>query len=263
MKRLLFLIMVGVFLCTIIACSGRGDNIDDDRKSNEEYNRRTIRDHLITALKECKNENERQVIIKLLEKITGIENPVVNGDKVDKPDESEVESGPTGNQETNETTPDIEKEWENLTVPTEMTSNNNAGISKKILAPYIYFRRILSGEVEKYADAKAVMEKQFAAFDEFGAACEKAGNAEDVAAAIDKFTAAMKDLTPKMKELQEKYPDLMKQTEPPDELKESLQRGEEASKKLSTGMQKAMQYATDPKVQEAQKKLVETMKAIQ
>lgn len=119
---------------------------------------------------------------------------------------------------------------------------------------------IACGGGEKYGDVKAVMNDLADAFDGFGIAMEKAEDGKAVVAAINDFADKMKTLQPKMEEIKKKYPDLKGQT--PEELKEVMKKMEEAGQKLGTAMGKIMQFATDPAVMEAQKKLQEAMLAL-
>ena len=121
----------------------------------------------------------------------------------------------------------------------------------------------------KYADAKKVVEEMITVTNDFFNAVEAAEDAQAVAAAIDGYAESMKALAPKMKEMQEKYPELkdMKDEDMPAELQGVMKGLEESMKKMmspeSTIAKKMMQYATDPVVQEAQKRMMEAMSAMQ
>ena len=111
----------------------------------------------------------------------------------------------------------------------------------------------------KYGAAKELMAKQVAAMSDFADAMEKAGNAQEVAAALNGYAAAQKELVPAMMELQKKYPELMAQREAPVELKAEMEKMQQLGQRVATASMKVAQYMADPVVQEAQKKLAESM----
>jgi len=101
----------------------------------------------------------------------------------------------------------------------------------------------------KYDDVKKVNEEFATGVESFVADIEKASSGKEAAKAIDGFTDVMERLAPKMKKLEEKYP----------ELKDAMKRSEEAGQKMMGAMMKLMQYASDPDVQAAQKRMEEAM----
>ena len=111
-------------------------------------------------------------------------------------------------------------------------------------------------------DPKSVMNDYFDVMDGFINGLDKADSADAVVAAMENFAAKMKDLKPRMMALEEKYPELkkMKQGQMPEEFKEFEDRFKEMMPKMMGIFGKIAQYANDPKVQEAQKKLEEAMK---
>ena len=111
-------------------------------------------------------------------------------------------------------------------------------------------------------DPKSVMNDYFDVMDGFINGLDKADSADAVVAAMENFAAKMKDLKPRMMALEEKYPELkkMKQGQMPEEFKEFEDRFKEMMPKMMGIFGKIAQYANDPKVQEAQKKLDEAMK---
>lgn len=111
----------------------------------------------------------------------------------------------------------------------------------------------------KYADVKDVLEKFVVANEKFASALDDAKSADDVVAALTAVTKVTNELAPKMKEIEQKYPELKNQENPPAELKPLTDRLMAAAGKMMSGMQKAMAYASDPKVQEAQQKYQEAM----
>lgn len=111
-------------------------------------------------------------------------------------------------------------------------------------------------------DPKSVMNDYFDVMEGFINGLDKADSADAVVAAMENFAAKMKELKPKMIALEEKYPELkkMKQGQMPEEFKEFEDRFKEMMPKMMGIFGKIAQYANDPKVQEAQKKLEEAMK---
>jgi hypothetical protein len=111
-------------------------------------------------------------------------------------------------------------------------------------------------------DPKSVMNDYFDVMEGFINGLDKADNADAVVAAMEKFAAKMKELKPRMMALEEKYPELkkMKQGQMPEEFKEFEDRFKELMPKMMGIFGKIAQYANDPKVLEAQKKLEEVMR---
>ncbi len=113
-------------------------------------------------------------------------------------------------------------------------------------------------------DPKTVMSDMFNVMDQFITGMEKAQNADDVVAVIDGYSASMQKLTPRIKAVEKKYPELkgMKGDNLPAEFKEFEQKFKDLSPKMMGVMGKIMQYASDPKVQAAQQKMMEAMKSL-
>jgi len=107
------------------------------------------------------------------------------------------------------------------------------------------------------SEAKAIMEKQVSLMEHFIAGMENAGDAKAVATAFTDFGTGMKELTPKMLELSKKYPGLYKES--PEDLKPLTKKIEELNPKMGAAMMKAMQYGSDPAVQEALKNFTSSM----
>jgi len=114
----------------------------------------------------------------------------------------------------------------------------------------------------KYASAKSVVNKQIAIMENYADAMEKAGNAQDVAAALNAYAAEQKELVPAMKKVQEQFPELKDQAEPPAELKAEMDKMKAIMGRIISASMKAAQYMQDPAVQEAQKKLAESMSSM-
>lgn len=112
-------------------------------------------------------------------------------------------------------------------------------------------------------DPKSVMTDFFKVMDGFFTSVEKAENADALVAAIEKFSEGMQDIAPRMKKVQEKYPELKEMKTLPDELKEFEAKLKEIKPKFMGVMGKFMKYANDPKVQAAQQKMMEAMKALE
>lgn len=111
----------------------------------------------------------------------------------------------------------------------------------------------------KYSDVVKVMDKFVASMDKFAASLDGAKSADDVVTALDALTATTKTLAPEMKAFETKYPEFKNQENPPAQLKPIMDKVIAASTKMMGAMTKAMQYAQDPKVQEAQKRYQEAM----
>lgn len=106
----------------------------------------------------------------------------------------------------------------------------------------------------KYADAKALIEKQIKITEDFVTACDGVQNADDAAKAITDFANGINSLKPEMEALDKKYPE-MKEGEVPDELKPLITKVGEVSAKVPGAMGKLTAYSADEKVAEALKLL--------
>jgi hypothetical protein len=118
----------------------------------------------------------------------------------------------------------------------------------------------------KYSDAVKVMEKYCDAMDSFSDDLNKATSAADAAKAINAFSDSIASIMPEMKDLEKKYPELKSQKEEdmPAELKPVMDRMQkEIMPKFMGAMGKMQQYMSDPVVQEAYKKMGETMSKMQ
>lgn len=128
---------------------------------------------------------------------------------------------------------------------------------------FIFILALIScGGGGKYSDAKAVMNDYCDSMSNFADELNKAGNAVDVAKAINNFSDEMEKYIPKLKELDKKYPEMktQKEEEIPAELKPVMERlQKEIMPKFISAMGKIQQYMNDPLVQEANKKMSETM----
>jgi hypothetical protein len=111
----------------------------------------------------------------------------------------------------------------------------------------------------KYSDVIKVMDKYVASIEKFAATLDGAKSADDVVAGLDALTTTTKTLAPEMKAFETKYPEFEHQENPPVELKPIMDKVMAASTKMMGAMNKVMQYAQDPKVQEAQQRYQEAM----
>ncbi len=112
---------------------------------------------------------------------------------------------------------------------------------------------------------KAVMNDYLSCMEDFSSTINNAKDADGVVAAINKFSNGMKDLVPRMKAMQEKHPELKTMGmdgKMPEEFKQFAERSKEIGTKMMGIFGKIGQYATDPKVMEAQKKLQEVMSSL-
>ncbi len=110
------------------------------------------------------------------------------------------------------------------------------------------------------SDVKSVMGDLLDTVDKFAADGGGASDGDAFAAAIENFSDKMKEIIPKMKALKDKYPQLMQGKDIPPELAEFKDRIEGMQDKMKAGMGKMMNFASNPKVMEAIKKMQEAMK---
>jgi hypothetical protein len=111
----------------------------------------------------------------------------------------------------------------------------------------------------KYGSAKSLINKQIAIMEDYAQAMEQATSAPEVAKALDAYAAAQKELIPAMKKFQEQFPEMKNQAEPPAELKPEMDKMQQVMGRVMAASMKAAQYMSDPVVQEAQKRLGESM----
>ena len=109
----------------------------------------------------------------------------------------------------------------------------------------------------KYADIKAIMDKIVQANDTLVASMDKAEDAQAVAAAIAIYTESIKAEQASFRDMMRKYPEVKESREPPEELKESVDKLNTMNDKLLTAMTKIQNYAEDKAVQAAVKKMSE------
>lgn len=128
---------------------------------------------------------------------------------------------------------------------------------------FIFILALIScGGGGKYAEATKLMEKQSDLMSSFAEDMNSAANAADAAKAIDNFREGMEKIMPEYKNLEDKYPELKTQKEEdmPAEIKPVMDKMmKEVMPKFAAAMGKMQQYMNDPAVQEAYKKMNESM----
>lgn len=127
---------------------------------------------------------------------------------------------------------------------------------------FIIFALVSCSGGGKYAAVKDLLEKQCDIMSNFADDINKATTAAEAAKAIDNFRESMEKIIPEVKDLDKKYPELKTQKEEdvPAELKPVLERlNKEIMPKFMSAFGKMQQFAGDPAVQEAQRKMNETM----
>ena len=106
---------------------------------------------------------------------------------------------------------------------------------------------------------KSVMSDYFDVVENYVNNMEKTDSADDVVDAIETFFKKMKALTPRIKAIMEKHPELlkgMKGGKLPEEYKELNDRSQKIMQRLARSFSVIMKYDNDPKVKEAEKKLI-------
>ena len=112
---------------------------------------------------------------------------------------------------------------------------------------------------KKYADAKTALDESTKLMEEMVTGFDNAKSASDVAKAMNTYSDKMEKILPKIKKLNEKYPELNTSDTPPEELKESTEKAEAVSKKMSNAMMANIAYLNDPEVQKAQQHMAEIL----
>jgi len=114
----------------------------------------------------------------------------------------------------------------------------------------------------KYADAKKVITKSNTVLADFLEKMNSVDNAKDAAAAMNSFTDEMEKIVPEMRELEKKYPELGGGQSVPEELGEEGKKMMELWGKFGSIMTKIQQFADDPEVDKAQKRLQTVMSGL-
>jgi predicted small secreted protein len=114
----------------------------------------------------------------------------------------------------------------------------------------------------KYADVKKVFGKYIDATEKFATTMEGVKSADEVVKAIEAYTLVAKELGPQIKGFEAKYPEFKNMENPPEELKPLVDRMTAVATKMMGSMGKIAEFASDPKVQEAQTKMNEAMAAV-
>ncbi len=101
----------------------------------------------------------------------------------------------------------------------------------------------------KYADVKQVLSQYVGLNETLYKELDSAKDGNAVAAAIKSYVAKAKELVPTMQKLSEKYPEL--NDNPPQELKEIVEKMEKSNESMSGMFDKLSVYANDAAVIEA------------
>jgi hypothetical protein len=145
--------------------------------------------------------------------------------------------------------------------------NKEGGITLKGIETYKEGRLSLDissfyESFEKYADAKKVLTQFADLTEDYVKNLNSAEGAEIVAKALDGYTTPMKDVVPELVKILKKYPELKDETTHPEELRPLMKRFNKVFQNLIAASAKVMKYASDPAVQEANKRYKETMSAL-
>ncbi len=101
----------------------------------------------------------------------------------------------------------------------------------------------------KYADAKKAIKRQYEMMDTFTAQVDKAQDSTQVIAALKEFQKNAEASREGMMQVAGKYPELMDQKNPPEELKEEMNKMDEMMPRFIGAMRKiGQQYGQDPEV---------------
>ena len=111
---------------------------------------------------------------------------------------------------------------------------------------------------EKYAEIKKLLNEQKGALETLLKADASIKDAKSAAAVLNRFTNDLGKLLPLIAEVVNKYPNVAQMFvgNPPKELKKQMDELKELGLKMSTTFNKIMQFAQDPAVQEAQKRML-------
>ncbi len=116
------------------------------------------------------------------------------------------------------------------------------------------------------ASPRGVMEKNLQIMEEFSRDMDKAGSASDVAAALDRYTQSLEALGPQILALQKSHPELARMDQDgsfPAEFKDLEEKFTAAGMQMMGAMMKIMPYMNDPKVQEAQNRMIAAAQKLQ
>ena len=107
-----------------------------------------------------------------------------------------------------------------------------------------------------YQDLRSVMEEFLTAQEAYVEGMENVQSPEDLAATMNNFADAIEKIGPKMKEMTEKYPEIMKENEMPESLKDLDERGKALQARMQNlSQEKFNEYISDEKVLEAAQRM--------
>jgi hypothetical protein len=107
----------------------------------------------------------------------------------------------------------------------------------------------------KYGDIKDALNDLIDMQEEYINTIQKAQAASDVASAINRYADRFIQIKPRLESFEQKYPELKKQKEPPEELKESFEKLTKSAERLATASMTMLKYLNDPEVQKATERL--------
>jgi len=109
----------------------------------------------------------------------------------------------------------------------------------------------------KYGDIEELFEWYAEELHNLADVLEASEDPKEVAAALNEYVDATLKFIPQMQKFEEKYPELEEMPDPPPELEPSVNRFEEATKRLSGSFGSLSRFADDPDVQKALARLQE------
>ena len=107
-----------------------------------------------------------------------------------------------------------------------------------------------------YQDLRGVMEEFLVAQEAYVDGMENVQSAEDLAATMNNFADDIEKIGPKMKAMTAKYPEIMKEKEMPEALKDLDERGKALQARMQNlSQEKFNKYISDEKVLEAAQRM--------
>lgn len=134
----------------------------------------------------------------------------------------------------------------------------------KSVVAFVSISFLLVGCGSGKIDPKPVIEKQLQIMEEFSVAVDGAKTAEEAVVAINTFAEGAEKMTPEILELAKDYPGLEKAMtggQFPEGLTEFQERFTEMGKKMMGAMFDISKFEEDPRVKEAQKRLIAVFEA--
>jgi hypothetical protein len=135
------------------------------------------------------------------------------------------------------------------------------------MLPVVVFTALFAlfgcGGGQEYKEAVDINTQFVDAMESYIGDIDQAGDAAAVADAIESYAQKMEELAPQLKAIAAKHPEWKEMKTMPDELKPIQERAKQLASRIPDTFMKTMKYMTDAQVQDAHKRLQESMAKMQ